>query len=354
MSEVLVREWTRLIGSPDFDEGLSVSTAADGSIYIVGSTAGNLDGKTNSGKSDAFLSKYNSDGSKAWTQLLGTSTEDWAWGSSVGTDDSIYIIGRTGGDLDGQTNSSRRSFISKYNSDGSKAWTKLLGSSEGANSVSTAADGSFYITGSTESETNSDESDAFLSKYNSDGSKAWTQFFGSTGYAIGYGISTAADGSVYISGANVPDVNSSERDIFLSKYNSDGSKSWTRLIGARSEWAGPVSTAADGSVYISGHTFGNLDGQTNSGERDVLISKYKSDGSKEWTRLFGSSSDEYALSISTDAGGSVYILGYSDGDLDGQPNSDSGNRDAFLSKYNSNGSKLWTKLIGSSSTSGGG
>ena len=43
------------------DSAVAVTTGLDGSIYLAGSTDGNLDGNTNSG---IFLMKFNSDGQK--------------------------------------------------------------------------------------------------------------------------------------------------------------------------------------------------------------------------------------------------------------------------------------------------
>ena len=170
MAEAVVREWTRLLGSSSHDHASSVSTAADGAIYIAGYTLGNLDGQTNSGNDDAFLSKYNGDGSKEWTQLLGSSTWDGkpaydaAHSVSTAADGSIYIAGWTEGNLDGQRNRGLSSaFLSKYNSDGSRVWTRFPreSSNDLANSVSTAADGSVYVAGYG---TNSGKKFAFLSK----------------------------------------------------------------------------------------------------------------------------------------------------------------------------------------------
>ena len=232
----LTREWTHVIGLPFlFDEsgyysdefGYSVSAAADGSVYIAGVTDENLDGQTNSGDFDAFLSKYNAEGSREWTKLIGSSSEDWGYSVGTGIDGTVYIAGYTEGNLDGKTNS-----------------------------------GDF---------------DAFLSKYNSDGSKVWTQLLGSSSSDYGLSVSTAFDGSVYIAGTTEGNLdgqtNSGEADAFLSKFNSDGSKAWTRLLGSSSaEWGSAVATAADGSVYITGETYGDLDGQTNGGGADVFLS----------------------------------------------------------------------------------
>ncbi|GIT65206.1 MAG: hypothetical protein Ct9H300mP23_08330 [Nitrospinota bacterium] len=54
--------------------GLEVNVDSKGNIYVTGYTEGGLDGKTNSGERDIFLVKYNSSGTKQWTQQLGTPT----------------------------------------------------------------------------------------------------------------------------------------------------------------------------------------------------------------------------------------------------------------------------------------
>jgi len=114
--------WTRLLGSPFFnvDIAYSVDTATDGSIYIVGETSGDLDGQTNVGTStsDIFIAKYHGDGSKAWVHRLGsewTGSNDIAKSIDASTDGIIYIAGITDGNLDGQTGGGRAdAFIAKY------------------------------------------------------------------------------------------------------------------------------------------------------------------------------------------------------------------------------------------------
>ena len=87
------------------DRAYALTTGLDGSIYVSGYTEGALDGQTNSGGQDAFLTKYNADGTKAWTKLLGTSSYDRASALTTGLDGSIYVSGWTNGALDGQINS---------------------------------------------------------------------------------------------------------------------------------------------------------------------------------------------------------------------------------------------------------
>ena len=76
MADEPIKQWTRLLGSTTFDKVLSISTAADGSIYITGYTKGSFDGQTNSGIYEAFISKYSGDGTKGWTRLLGRTTKE--------------------------------------------------------------------------------------------------------------------------------------------------------------------------------------------------------------------------------------------------------------------------------------
>jgi len=72
---------------------------------MAGYTYGSLDGQTFSGGTDAFLTEYDANGTKAWTRLLGTSSFDDAHALTTGSDGAIYMAGYTPGSLDGQTNS---------------------------------------------------------------------------------------------------------------------------------------------------------------------------------------------------------------------------------------------------------
>ena len=65
---------------------------------------------------------------------------------------------------------------------------------------------------------------------------------------------------------------------------------------------------------------------------------------KAWTRLIGTVNTEIGYGVAVDAGGNVYVTGFTDGPLDGQPYV--GVQDIYLVKYDSSGTKLWTRLCG--------
>ena len=336
-----------------------IAIGDDGSIYIVGYSEDDLDGKTNNGGADAFLIKLDSEGNKKWTNLFGTSSMDIGTGLSIGSDGAIYMSGYTDGNLDGIKNSGYvDAFISKFDSSGSKEWTRLLGSSsyDYAENLAIGDDGSIYITGETagslESQHGNGDYDGFLTKFDSEGNRKWTRLFGTSSMDIGYGLSIGSDGAIYIAGytdGNLDGIkNSGYTDAFISKFDSSGSNEWTRLLGSESDdYAYGVIIGNDDSVYITGDTNGDLDGQINNGEFDVFISKFDNTGSKKWTRLLGTSKNDNSFGgITIGDEDSIYISGETGGNLDGQVNS--GEIDVFISKFDSKGNKNWTELLGSS------
>jgi hypothetical protein len=198
---------------------------------------------------------------KAWTRLIGSSSQDTAWASTTGLDGSIYVGGRTSGSLDGQTNSgSNDGFLTKFSLDGTKAWTRLIGSSgeDGVAALVTGLDGTIYVSGSTFGST----VDAFLVKYGADGTKAWTRLLDSGGSDVGVALTTGLDGSIYVGGTTSGSLdgqaNRGSYDGFLSKYSADGVKAWTRFAGSSYETGESVhalATGLDGSIYASGQKY---------------------------------------------------------------------------------------------------
>ena len=100
-----------------------------------------------------------------------------------------------------------------------------------------------------------------------------------------------------------------------------------------------VSTDSSGNIYVTGYTYGGLDGNTNSyaSRTDIFLVKYNSSGTKQWTKQLGSSSFDEGQGVTTDSLDNIYITGITYENLDG--NTKSGNGDIFLVKYDSSGIK---------------
>jgi hypothetical protein len=140
------------------------------------------------------------------------------------------------------------------------------------------------------------------------------------------------DGSLYISGKTYGDfdtqINSGEGDAFLAKFNSEGIIEWSHLLGAESDDnASAITKGIDGAIYIAGGMNG-----------DAFIAKFNRDGSKDWVRPLGLNLGGFAQSITTTGENYIYILGSA---------KESG---IFIAKYDSSGTKLWLQVLPREST----
>ena len=376
--------WTKLLGTSDFEVGHGIAVDTKGNAYITGVTYGNLDGNTNAGYIDVFVSKYDANGNRLWTRLLGTSDLDlgfgiavdtkgnayitgnigvckydtngnrlWTrllgtsgsevgYGIAVDTNGNAYITGSTPEDLDGNTNAGNEDiFVSKYDTNGNKLWTKLLGSSspDYGNGIAVDTNGNAYLTGYTRGDldgnTNAGDYDIFVSKYDTNGNRLWTRLLGTSGHDVGFGISVDTNGNAYTTGYTPGDLdgntNAGPNDIFVSKYDTNGNRLWTRLLGTSDDEVGHgIAVDTKGNAYITGFTYGDLDGNTNAGGQDIFVSKYDTNGNRLWTRLLGTSDSEAGESIAVDTKGNAYITGVTSGDLDG--NTNAGGGDIFIWK----------------------
>ena len=91
-------------GSTEDDNNYGAAVDAAGNLYVVGETAGSVDSRTNAGSFDLLLVKYDASGNWVWTRQYGSTTDDVALGIAVHVAGTIFVAGETGGGLDGNTN----------------------------------------------------------------------------------------------------------------------------------------------------------------------------------------------------------------------------------------------------------
>ena len=343
--------------------GNAVGTDRSGNVYVTGSTRGGLDGNAVTGVSDFFLTKYTSDGVKVYTKQLGVANKETV-GTAVVTDsnDNVYVAGYTTGGLYGNTmqpDSSHEFFISKYDRSGVKQFTRQVGVA-GEKKVGIAVtidanDNIFiagYTTGALDGYAMTGTVDSFISKFNSDGVKQYTRLLGVAGKETrGYGIATDDHGNVIVAGYTEGSLDDNtltgSRDFFVAKYDNSGVKQFTRQLGAVN--AATVGTAvtvdALGDIFVVGYTEGSLDGNTLTGSRDFFVTKYDPRGVKLFTRQLGAVGAATAGNeVATDPSGDVFVTGATTGALDG--NARTGLHDYFVTKYDPRGVKLFTRQLG--------
>jgi Beta-propeller repeat len=139
-------------------------------------------------------------------------------------------------------------------------------------------------------------------------------------------------------------------DFSLVKLNPGGNIVWTvkRAVGAPN-FPDRLTVATDpaGNVYLAGNTGTNLEGQILSGQQDAFVTKYNTNGKIVWTRLIGASADDGATGVGVDSSGEVYVSGWTCGTglrLGG--NVIRGGCDMFVTKFSNGGARRWVQLIG--------
>jgi hypothetical protein len=148
-----------------------------------------------------------------------------------------------------------------------------------------------------------------------------------------------------------------DRDIFVSKFDNNGNFVWAKSMGGTGlDNVHRIALDLDGNVYTVGEFIGtadfNPDGSvenlTSTGSVDIFVSKLDNDGNFVWAKSIGGIKIDTGSSIALDNDGNVYITGWFEGTADFDPGVDEAiltsiNKDAFISKLNSDGNFLWAK-----------
>ena len=162
--------------------------------------------------------------------------------------------------------------------------------------------------------------DAFVRKYDAQGQVWMLQLGAENAYNFAYGAAVDTKNNLYVARATADQT--SPRAL-LSKYDGDGNELWTLQLGPANWVSGNYGVATDtaDNAYWGGPA-----------GYDVSIRKFAADGAELWTRQVHSGDWTRMRSLSTDAGGNLYILGSA------QENSV---WHGFLRKYNALGEEQW-------------
>jgi sugar lactone lactonase YvrE len=421
------------VGGPVADLANGVAADSSGNVYITGQyqsnplTIFNLDGSTfttlaHSGSNDAFVIKYNPTGNPVWaTRIAGSSDER---GVSIAVDDkgNVYVSGRYSSNpvtvfnlngtsfrnvpLGGITNA----FLVKYDTNGTPLWASRFGgeSVDLVHNIAVDSKGEVYLTGQYSSTlldfykadgtldlnvnlSNAGGIEAFLVKYSTEGNPIWANRLTGAGNEFGFGVAVDSNGNVYTTGfftstpmgiLNLNQTpfqtlpNSGTDDVYVIKYTTNGNPVWaTRLGGTASDRGNKIAVDGSGNVYVTGQynsnpltifqtngaSYGTL---TGTGNMDVFVVKYNTDGLPLWwTRVTGSGNTDTPNGIAVDGSGNVYITGrYNSSPLFIVSSNNIlwgelplfGSSSVFLVKYNTSGIVDWaTRMAGNAGNDSG-
>jgi len=312
--------WSKRFGAAGGDDpGRSVAVDSNNNVFVTGAFSGtvNFGGSdlTGAGGFDIFLAKYDTNGNHLWSKRFGAG--DWDEGFSVAVDSNgnVFVTGR---------------FKETINFGGGEL---------------TSAGGS----------------DIFLAKYDANGNYLWSKRFGAGSSDGGFSATVDTSGNVLVTGSfqDAVDFGGGEltsaglEDIFLARYDANGTHLWSKRFGAGGDEVG-FSVAADSSdnVFVTGRfketiNFGGSN-LVSVGDYDIFLAKYDVNGNHLWSKRFGAGSWDFGRSVAVDSNDNVFVTGFFADTVDfgGGGFTSAGSLDIFLTKYDANGNHLWSKRFG--------
>jgi len=357
-------QWEKCYGGSSSDIANSINQTNDGGYIVAGysySTDGDVSG--NHGNDDYWIVKLNAIGDTLWTKTFGGSNDDIA-NSIIQTNDNGYIVAGYSSSIDGDVNGNHGGndyWILKLDEIGDTLWTKSLGGSSDdfAKSINQTSDGGYIIAGYSYSidgdvSENHGNRDYWIIKLNEIGDTIWTKTFGGTNHDIANSIIQTNDSSYIIAGYTSSingDVseNHGVNDYWIIKLNATGDTIWTKSFGGTADDKAISIDKTSNSGYIIGGYSSSIDGDINGnhGDFDYWIVKLNDTGDTLWTKSLGGSNYDLAISIKQTNDGGYIISGYSNSN-DGDVNENMGESDYWILKLNAIGDTLWTKTIGGS------
>ncbi len=382
--------WAKQMGGAIAEGAISrgIELDASGNVYIIGEFTGTADFDPNAGtanltsfNSDIFICKLSTTGTYMWAKNIGGTNPGYGIAIEVDGSGNVYTTGQfqSTADFDpgvGVYNMSAvngDAFLSKLDTDGGFVWAIQFGGtgSDGGNSLFIDDADDIYITGSfvntidfdpgvgINNLTSAGQSDVFICKLDGDANHIWSTSFGGTLDDIGNSITADAFDNIYVTGnyegttdfdpgvavENATAVGT--YDVFVSKFNSDGSFEWSKQFGGSTfDFGMSVATDPSGKVYVGGIYQTTVDfdpgagtiNNTSAGTRDMFIQKLDSSGNFINVKLFGSTSDDNLKAIHVDASNNIYSTGEFNGTVDFDPNTgtvnlvSTGQQDAFILK----------------------
>ena len=291
------------------------------------------------------------------------------------------------------SNAVQAGYIQKLDSNGDFLWAVKVGGATGNSrvySVDVDALGNVYCTGFFQSTVDFDSgagvseltavgsADAFVLKLNANGTFAWVKQYGDSDGDIGFSIDVDDSGNISIvgvfagtvdfdAGSGVSNMTShGYSDMFITKLDASGDFIWAKQIGGPSPSVGfeeEVEHTVDngGNLLITGWFYETIDFDpsasalelTNTGGSDMFAVKLDSNGSLVWAKQVGGTSSGGIVvghGIATDASGNVYITGKftSNTDFDPGPGIEqlpAFSDDVYVLKLDSDGTFVWVREV---------
>ncbi|MEZ5426413.1 MAG: SBBP repeat-containing protein [Pyrinomonadaceae bacterium] len=357
--------YSTFLGTEITETGDAIDGDYMGNVYVTGKTAslsfpttpGSLDNSHN-GSFDIFVTKLNASGSGIiYSTFIGGNGADEVKDIAVDSSGNAFITGytpdspidypTTSGAFDTTHNGGLDAFVTRLNASGSALlYSTLIGGSSDDRAFGIAihpTGNSFFITGYTSSTNyptfgstfgpaydttyNGGLWDAFVTKFNPGGSAVYSTFLGGSGNDRSFDVDWDPAGNAYVTGdttsSNFPTTSgvfdttiNGSLDVFVTKLNNAGSGLiYSTYIGAG--FGSGIAVHNTGVAYITGTTgtdlFPTTPGAfdtTFNGNRDAFVTGLNFNGSGLlYSTFIGGSNIDDAFDIKIDQSANAIVTG---------------------------------------------
>lgn len=202
-------QWRYYFGGTNNDRAHAVVPSPDGGFVMAGfSESEDFDITDPNGSYDFWVVKVQADGQLVWQKNLGGTGIDIAWDLTRSADGGYLVAGHSfssDGDVSDPQGEADM-WLVKLSEAGEFLWDASYGGAafDAAESITPAADGGFYLTGSSRSSgddlENAGENDLLIVKIGPDGATEWRRTYGGTGLDLGFDAVETSDGALMVIG----------------------------------------------------------------------------------------------------------------------------------------------------------
>lgn len=360
----------KVYGGTELDDFKKAIPSTDGGYIAVGTTqSNNGDVSKSNGNRDVWVVKTNAGGAKQWEKSYGGSSDEYGY-SIVAAPNGGYLIAASTVSTNGDITSNHGGFdvwLIKIDDNGNIVWQKTYGGSgsENPRSLIAAADGGYFVAGTTNSSDGDVSgyhmppslyypSDVWLLKVDASGVVIWQKCYGGIDDEIAFSATESADGYAIIGHTYAKQASGDittflgETDVWVFKVNKAGTMQWQKSFGGtKKEFGQSVAVTNDGGYIIGANTLSPEVG-FREGAADAWIIKLDGMGNKVWEKTLGGKYYETPVAIIPTAAGD-YIVAASASSPDGDITGNIGGMDAWIFKLSNSGSLEWQKNCGGTS-----
>ncbi|MFN8231687.1 MAG: T9SS type A sorting domain-containing protein [Bacteroidia bacterium] len=349
---------------------------------------------------------------RLWGTYNGGGGQDVIYYSKVDASNNVYVSGYTNSTFNIATVGTFQNtfggqssqvwgdaFVTKYNSSGVRLWSTYFGGngSDFGSMLNIDATGNVYLVGATLStntmaiatplahQTNygggTNTGDAFIVKFDSNGLRLWSTYYGGSGDDYADGATLDNLGNLYLTGVtsstatNVISTTGSfqqtygggANDAFLAKFDSNGNRLWATYIGGNGIDNGlGCNFDSFGNVLIAGYTTSTNNIATTGAHQinfaggsifgDGFLAQFDTNGNRLYGTYYGGIGDDYIGNVVSNSLGDVFISGSTSTNSSTtiatfgsyQANYGGGSYDFFLTKFNTSFIRQWGTYYGGS------